>query len=683
MAMRFRQVHLDFHTGPEIPDVGSRFDKAAFQDALRLGHVDSITLFSKCHHGWSYHPTQTGAMHPALSFDLLRAQIGAAKEIGVATPVYLSAGFDERLARLHPEWLCRDENGAPFGFGKTPAAAPGYHMLCFRSPYLGVLCDQIREVCRLFPEADGIFLDIVDARQCHCEWCRRFMEGRGLDYSSEADVASAAEDTLRLYCGLATAAARELRHDMPVFHNSGNVGPAFRRKGLLQFFSHLELESLPTGGWGYDHFPLGAKYVATLGLDYLGMTGKFHRSWGEFGGFKHPNALRAECAAMLAFGAKCSVGDQLHPSGEMDRATYAAVGAAYAEVEAKEPWCRGVRNVADVGVLQVCGMPDSQADRPTPSDTGAGRALLEGHVLFDMLDSDSDFSRYRLLVLPDAIRCKGALLAKLRAYVAAGGKLLLSGTSGLDENRTRFLFDVGADTDGLSPFSPDYALPREGLRAPFASSPVVMHGCEGIPGGGASQRLKVTDGESLGDVFDPYFNRAWNHFCSHQHTPNRPEASGFACGVRKGGVAYLAHPVFALYAREGAAAVREYVLRVLRDLLGDPSAAVGGLPSTGRMTLLDQPGERRSVLHLVYAPTAKRGGIGAPDVEVVEDLPALHGVSVEIRRGVPSGHGGALAPARRARLVPDGKALPLMPLSGGGVRIALPPFSCHAMVELS
>ena len=30
--------------------------------------------------------------------------------------------------------------------------------------------------------------------------------------------------------------------------------------------THLELESLPTGGWGYDHFPLSARYAQTLGM---------------------------------------------------------------------------------------------------------------------------------------------------------------------------------------------------------------------------------------------------------------------------------------------------------------------------------------------------------------------------------------------------------------------------------
>ncbi len=36
------------------------------------------------------------------TFDLLGAQIEAAHEIGVKTPVYLSAGLDEKIARQHP-----------------------------------------------------------------------------------------------------------------------------------------------------------------------------------------------------------------------------------------------------------------------------------------------------------------------------------------------------------------------------------------------------------------------------------------------------------------------------------------------------------------------------------------------------------------------------------------------------
>ena len=102
--MRFRQVHLDFHTSEKVPGIGSEFKKEQFQKALIEGHVDSITIFSKCHHGWAYHPSVANEIHPELNFDLLGAQIEAAHEIGVKTPVYISAGFDEKTVRRHPEW---------------------------------------------------------------------------------------------------------------------------------------------------------------------------------------------------------------------------------------------------------------------------------------------------------------------------------------------------------------------------------------------------------------------------------------------------------------------------------------------------------------------------------------------------------------------------------------------------
>ncbi len=52
--MNFRQVHLDFHTSEKISGIGKKFDKKQFQESLILGHVNSITLFSKCHPDWLF-----------------------------------------------------------------------------------------------------------------------------------------------------------------------------------------------------------------------------------------------------------------------------------------------------------------------------------------------------------------------------------------------------------------------------------------------------------------------------------------------------------------------------------------------------------------------------------------------------------------------------------------------------
>ena len=87
--LRFRQVHLDFHTSPAIDNIGKSFDKKQWQEALKIGHINSITCFAKCHHGWSYYDTRVGKRHPHLQFNLLRAQYDAAKEIDVNVPLYL------------------------------------------------------------------------------------------------------------------------------------------------------------------------------------------------------------------------------------------------------------------------------------------------------------------------------------------------------------------------------------------------------------------------------------------------------------------------------------------------------------------------------------------------------------------------------------------------------------------
>lgn len=664
--LRFRQVHLDFHTSPDIARVGAAFDKKEWQETLRAAHVDSITLFSKCHHGVSYHPTRVGVQHPHLSFDLLRAQMDACREIGVRTPVYLSAGVDNTITRTHPEWREIDAEGRYAGWVKSPLEA-GFHKLCFNTPYLDYLCRQIEEAVTLFPDADGIFLDIIAQGPCCCPWCMEAMAKLGLDPLKPEDRQESARLALERYYKATTAACKVHDADMPVFHNSGNIPRSDR--GPVQYVSHLELESLPTGGWGYDHFPESASYASHLGIEYLGMTGKFHLSWGEFGGFKHPNALRYECAAMLAVGAKCSVGDQLHPEGRLDASTYALIGAAYGEVATKEPWCVGTEAVTDVAVLSS-ESENGPAEENKAADTGACRILLEGHHLFTLIDRQVDFIPYKVLILPDNIRVDEALRSRLDAYLAQGGRLLLSGASGLRKEGGGFALDIGADFEGESPFAPDYLLPAPAFRPDFLHTPVLMYK--------GSQRIRVTAGESLGEVFDPYFNRTHAHFCSHRNTPFRPEPSGFAAGVRHGGIAYLSHPVFTIYRANGAVVHKAFVLRVLEALLGEGRTVRTNLPSTARLTLRRQPEEKRQIVHLLYANKATRGGMAelwagaTSSVEVIEDLDPLHGITLSL---------GVDKPVARVMLEPQGEAIPFT-VTDGRVEIALDAFTCHQMVVL-
>jgi len=676
-SLRFRQVHLDFHTSGAIPGIGEKFDKRAFQESLKLGRVNSITLFSKCHHGYSYHPTKVGVAHPHLKGDLLARQIEACREIDVRCPIYLSAGLDEVAAQAHPEWVVTRRDGT----SAVPFKA-SWRLLSFNSPYLDYLCAQIEEVVTRWPDNDGIFLDIISAPLDYSNTSIAQMLAAGLDPESEADARDYAERVLYRYFERTTAAAQSVRPDTPVVHNSGDVSlGTVRAHG---FNTHFELESLPTGGWGYDHFPLLARYVITQGKDFLGMTGKFHTTWGEFGGFKRAAALRYECAAMLAYGAKCSIGDQVHPSAQMNTDTYALIGEAYAEVEAKEPWCAAVRSVAKIAIVssrQNQARWNADHTQGLAADEGAGRMLLELHQPFVVLDEHASWQPYEVVILPEGFVMTAAKAEQARAFIASGGRIVAAGSALLNEAGDAFALPpaAGVGLRGRSAYAPDYLVATEHAPRVPVRSPIVIHGgayevdLAKVSGDGARAAVSV-----LAERRVPYFNRTWGHFCSHQHTPDAPEQPGAGtspAAIAGESIAYFAHDLFSAYRRQGQPLYRDFFEAALRHLLGGVlPVETSGLPTSGRVNVLEQPGEGRYVAHLLYAPTSVRGTFNGKPIEIIEDLVPLRAVSVALRLPrVP----------RSLRLVPEGRALDFQVSDGGVVHFSVPEFTAHQMVELA
>ena len=656
--MRYRQVHLDFHTSECIEHIGERFSKENFQRALKTGHVDSITLFSKCHHGWSYHPTEVGEMHPHLSFDLLGAEVAAAHEIGVRTPIYLSAGLDEKLARRHPDWLVRNrDESTTWAHDFT---VPGYHKLCFSSPYLDYLLRQIEEVLQKY-DADEIFLDIVGVTPCYCQNCVRARREAGMDSYDATAALRHAEEVYANYTRRVRETVDSVRPGLPVFHNSGHVRRG--RRDLAHMNSHLELESLPTGGWGYDHFPLSAAYARVLGMDFLGMTGKFHTSWGEFGGFKHPNALRYETALAAAMGGASSVGDQMHPSGEMDMATYELIGAAYSELEACEPWLDGAVNKSDIGVFTVeaadnyYGAEFTGAGQSTgvgDSDSGCVRILLESGYLFDAIDADTDFDGYSLIIFPDSVRLDSALRDRVERYTERGGRVLFSGTSGLWRDRDEFAVNIGVRYCGVDPYRPTYLRPNFDV-SPLGETSFVMYS--------AAHTVESTGAISAAVLEEPYFNRTVFEFSSHKHAPSRQEKASDGIFIGERG-AYIAWSMFEDYAVNGSLILKLAVRHVIEQLIGDRVSMRTGLPAQGVSSLAMRGGEY--IAHLLYASPVRRGH----GVEVIEDILPLYGVKLSVRTD---------SPVKRVYLAPQGEELSFAE-SNGMTEVTVPEVCCSQMV---
>ncbi|WP_218915138.1 alpha-L-fucosidase [Caldanaerobius polysaccharolyticus] len=336
----FREVHLDFHTSPDIEGVGVKFDAEEFATTLEKARVNSITCFARCHHGYLYYDSKKfpERIHPHLvNKNLLRDQIEACHKHGIRVPIYITVQWDKYTADEHPEWLAVDESGRPFG--NSTFEAGFYRKLCVNSPYRDFLKALTLEILETFP-VDGLFFDIVQPTPCACRYCREDMIKQGLNPASLEDRKEFGQMLINEFKRDMTNFVRQYNKDCTIFYNKGHVGPAHRP--VVDAYTHFELETLPSGGWGYLHFPVTMRYARNLGLDCLGQTGKFHTSWGDFHSFKNKAALEYECFRMLALNAKCMIGDQLEPNGKLSDAVYELIGSVYSQVEKKS---RGVQEL--------------------------------------------------------------------------------------------------------------------------------------------------------------------------------------------------------------------------------------------------------------------------------------------------------------------------------------------------
>ena len=436
---------------------------------------------------------------------------------------------------------------------------------------------------------------------------------KGLDPNNAGDRVIHSQDVYKDYLTKTTDIIWSRNPDATIYHNGSDKKG---RHDLYPYWSHHEIESLPTGTWGYNHFPTNARYFTNLpDCNAIAQTGKFHRMWGEFGGFKNPVALEYEVGQIISLNCRCMVGDQLHPEGEMDEETYRIIGEAYKRVEEREPWLEGAEHVVDVAILAPSGVHKNR--ELEDSEIGAGLMLMENHIPFLMLDETMDLSPYQLLILPDSVRVDDALKTKIDAFLANGGKLLSSGESGLDPAGNGFAYDIGADYTGPSPNDIEYVVVGDAVAKNLVRTPFLIYE--------SGVTTNITDGEILAAAWKPYFNRTYGKFCSHRNTPYEGDA-GWPSVIRKGNIIHIAQPIFRVYDDQGMQLHRDLVKNCIDLLYDDPLLQVS-LPSCGRVNVTRQPHEgNRLILHLMYANPIKRG-----DTEVIEDIIPLYDIAVSLK----------------------------------------------------
>lgn len=613
-----RQIHLDFHTSEKIEEVCKEFDAEEFATTLKDAHVNSITLFSCCHHGMLYYDSKLfpEMVHPGLVHrDLLREQAEACHRYGIQVNLYTTIRWNKPIADQHPEWVCIDENGALQDYkGKGYFEAGFYKNLCVNTPYRDFLKKQFGEVMETIP-GEGVWYDAAFMNECCCPTCQKLMREKGMDPTKKEDRQEFARMTYYDMVEDLTAYAKSFNPDFNVCFNKGHVG--YLDKPVKDDYSYFSFESLPGVEWGYLDFPISAKYMRNFGKECLGLTSRFHTEWGDFHAFRNKAAMEYEVFSMLANGCKCTIGDQMDYWGKLNKDMYKQIGEIYEKVEQKEPWCLGARPISEIGVMtaEEFFATGTVGEIPGASE-GIARLLMELSMQFDFIDSESPFSEYKMIILPDVIPVDEKLAGKLTEYIKGGGKVIASYHSGLNETGNEFaLRDLAVDYEGEAPYSPDFIWPKAHMAKNLADAEHVMYD--------QGTLVKATGEASFVQMaIRPVFNRTYEHFCSHLHSPSGREEV-YPAIVETEQTAYFIHPIFTTYQTIAPPWYKKLFSNELQRMLPDPLIQHDG-PSTVITNLFEQPEENREVLHLLhYIPTRK-----CKLLDIVDEVIPLYHVTI-------------------------------------------------------
>ncbi|MGD9519573.1 MAG: alpha-amylase family protein [Armatimonadota bacterium] len=605
-------LFYDVHTMPACPDVGAGFDVEAFADRVQACGVDYVVFHARCNLGMAYYNTRVGIRHPSLTYDMFGALAEALQKRGIALTAYVNVGLSHEEALLNRGWTVLTPEGYTY---KPNRLDHFFRMMCYNTGYADHLLEMIREIVSGYPVA-GLFLDCMHQHPCVGVECVREMKEMGLDWQDEYQLAEFAELSRVRMARRIAEAAQAIKPDLLLYFNG--VGAEAQQ----DIGTYLEYECLPTGGWGYDALPAYGRYLRTLGKPLLNMTGRFHKSWGDFGGIRTEASLEYDCLHGLALGMRPTIGDHFHPRGDINHAVFDLIERIYRRLQKLEPWLEGAVAVTDMGVVApkpgFSYVHGAEFARSQASVKGATRMLCELKAQFDVLSPKAQWQGYRLLVLPDDVTLDEADAEKVRRHLAAGGAVLSSCWSGADSERRDFvLSEWGVKLEGESPHDPAYIVVGPEISEGVPDMPITLY----QPG---TTIAAIEGTQVLAGIVAPYYNRHWDGEHGFVYLPP-DKATGEPALTLCGNVAHASHPLFASYYHDAQVPMRQVVANLLGRLLPNPVVRTKGLPSFGRVTVTNQQGRR--MVHLLSYVPERRG----PTMDMIEEPIEVRDVTVALR----------------------------------------------------
>jgi hypothetical protein len=640
-------LFYDNNTMSAFPGVGEAFDVEAFTDRIKRCGVDYLTFHARCDQGMAYYYTKTGTRHPSLKYDLFGKLAESCKRKGIALTAYFNGGISSDEGLHHREWTTLSFDGRGY---REPRFTPYVRTMCYNTPYRDHLIEMVKEIAENYP-ISGIFIDCMGSYPCICPVCVKEMKERGIDWNDLEEVTRFSEFSLtRLSKDIAVVARSINPHLLLYFSETGYEEQA-------DFGTYLECIGLPTGGYGYEFLPVMSHYMRTLGSKpVLNMTGRFYE-WGDFGGLRPEAAIKSELLYGLANGMRPDIGGQFHPRGDMENAVLDRIEKIYTEIQKMEPWFNHAKNITEIAIVYRNNIHNIRDDEQLRS---AVRMLSELKQQFDVVTEFSDWSKYKLLVIPDDILFTEEISRRVKNHINAGRAVISSGSSGLNQEKSKFVLEKewGLQYEKECDYDPVYFKASGNLSRNLPDMPISLYS-SGI-------EAKTLPGTSVGAyLIKPYFNRGWNGEYAFYYNPPDKTTDIPALTIN-GKVAHFSHRIFSGYSQQAPVELRHLLENVLDGLLPEPLLRADNLPSFSRAFVTEQPG-RRMVHILSYIPEL-RG-----KTQMIEEPIELYNIHIALRNDNRT--------PKKVYLAPVKKALPFN-IINGYINITIPEIPGYAMIVL-
>ena len=625
-------LFFDFHTMPANPDVGRAFDTDAITAWFKACGVDFIVFPARCNLGTAYYPTRLGIPHPSMARDLFGDLVTACHAKGIAISAYINVGLSHEESYRHRDWTVLQADGRTYG---EPFGDSFFRQMCYNTGYAEHVTGMACEVAEWYG-VDGFFFDCFHTEPCIGAECMEKMKAEGADFTDAIQLNDFNHRKMLAMARRLSRAVRAVNPELLIYFNGIDF------EAQAEVGSYLELECLPQGGWGYEVLPMVCRYMRTLGKPALNMTGRFQKSWGDFGGVRTRASVEYDCIYGIANGVPPTIGDHFHPRGDLNRAVMELDKDVYAGLQPLQPWIEGATTVVEVANVMKCGYPGyawAGGDRPrqkglaVQAAEAATRVLCELKMQFDNVTLAAPWDRYRVLVLPDETEVNDQMAARLLAHLDRGGAIISTGWAGLDASRSRFALDAwGVDYRGEDPFDPAYIEVGPELAEGMPDMPVTLY----EKGTDITARPGT---EVLATITAPYYSNVWDGRHGFRYTP--PDGTtGRPAVTVNGRVAHATHPLFRTYFTSGSLPMRQIVANLLGRFLPDPLTRAPGAPACSRVTVTSQPG-RRMVYVLAYLPESRGAG-----VNMIEEPLELNAFTVSLRLDGRVPRSAYLAPGR-------------------------------------